>query len=302
MIGHLRASIISVVKRLRLNETKFVMDGTIYLIENKVNGHKYIGQTRQPLLQRLKMHVMESKTKSHRPLYNAFKKYGIGNFKVSILEKCSPELLDEREVFWIDFHNTFQDPQHYNCTPGGEGYNLTEEIKNKISEKMKDVPRGEQWEKSMSDSLKKKIARGEKWGFLDPSKRHGDGKHMMRKVKGIPVLNPSKNQKTFALSDKELFFDSATEAAEYFNGVNSAICNSIKYGWTAYGYKWKRLDDTPIHKQVYGVNRKTGEKTEVFPSIKAAAKHWGKRDGGLRSALQSPGERSFMDHYWYFVE
>jgi len=30
-------------------------------------------------------------------------------------------------------------------------------FQDKLSEKMKDVPRGEQWEKSMSDSLKKKI-------------------------------------------------------------------------------------------------------------------------------------------------
>ena len=277
------------------------MSGTIYLIENRINGHKYVGQTRQTLLQRLKLHVAESKTKSHRPLYRAFNKYGFKNFKVSVLEKCSVEDLDDREVFWIDFHNTFEDPHHYNCTPGGEGYNLTEEIKNKISEKMKDVPRGEQWEKSMSVAMKKKMAKGEKWGFLDPSK-HGDGKHMKRKVKGIPVLNPSGNQKVIAQSDKELFFDSSREAAKYFGGATSAICNSIKHGWTAYGYKWVRLDDTPIRKQVYGVDKKTGEKTEVFPSIKAAARHWGKRDSGIRKALNAPGDKSFMNHYWYFVE
>lgn len=280
-----------------------MIDGTIYLIENKINGHKYIGQTRQKLLQRLKMHVTESKSKSHRPLYKAFKKYGIGNFKVSILEKCSPELLDEREVFWIDFYNTFQDPQHYNCTPGGEGYNLTEEMKKRISERMKNVPRGEQWEKNMSDSLKKKIERGEKWGFLDPSK-HGDGKHTKRKVKAIPVKNLSGNTKYKPISDEILIFDSAKDAIKELTGLQSsgAIHAAIKHGWTAYGYKWEKLDNTPVKRAVYGIDRKTGKKTQVFPSIKAAARHWGKRDSGLRSALKKPGEYSFMDHYWYFVE
>ena len=41
--------------------------------------------------------------------------------------------------------------------------------------------------------------------------------------------------------------------------------------------------------------------TEVFPSIKAAARNWGKRDSGLRNALDEPGIKSFMNHYWYYA-
>tara|TARA_B100001250_G_scaffold336005_1_gene302379 strand:- start:360 stop:1214 length:855 start_codon:yes stop_codon:yes gene_type:complete len=272
----------------------------IYLIENGINGHKYVGQTMRSLKTRLQMHWSESKRDSakHRPLYRAFKKHGIGNFKVKILERCDQKELNEREVYWIDFFNTFKDPHGYNCTEGGEGGEISDEVKERIAQKMREIPRGEKWEKSMSKSLKAKFDRGEKWGFM--AKKYDTSSMHKRKVKGYPVLNPSGNQKTFAISDKVLEFDSGTEAAKFLKGKTSAISNSIKYGWTAYGYKWEKVDKRPHSRPVYGIHKDTEEKTEVFPSTKQAALHWGKRDTGLRKSLKKPGVSSFMRHYWYY--
>ena len=45
----------------------------VYLIENKVNGHKYVGQTCKPLKHRLQIHYADSKKFKERPLYRAFK-------------------------------------------------------------------------------------------------------------------------------------------------------------------------------------------------------------------------------------
>lgn len=272
--------------------------GTIYLIENTINGHKYVGQTRVKLKYRLHLHYLESKRHTQRPLYRAINKYGIGKFKVSILEKCDIEELDDKERYWISKLNTFKDSQHYNCTDGGEGNAISEDTKGRISKGMKGVPRDEKWRQSMSESIKKKSDRGEKWGCLDPNNR-GDGKHAKRKVKGIPVLNPSGNQKIIAQSDKELFFDSSVEAAKYFGGATSAICNSIKYGWTAYGYKWEVLDKKPIKIKVYGIHKNTGERTEMFPSIKAAAKNWGMNDSHFHRCLKDK-TRTAAKHYWYY--
>ena len=67
----------------------------IYLIENRVNGHKYVGETSRSLKVRLKLHYAESKRFTKRPLYNAFRKHGIGNFKVKILERCEIEKLNQ---------------------------------------------------------------------------------------------------------------------------------------------------------------------------------------------------------------
>ena len=274
------------------------MNGTIYLIENKINGHKYIGQTRVKLKQRLYQHYRESKKYTNRPLYRAINKYGIGNFKVEILEKCLVDTLDEREIYWIDFFGTFKNSQHYNCTLGGEGWEISDDTKQRISKGMSLVPRGEEWENSMSVSLKEKFDRGERWGFMN---NPGNGSHRKRKVRAIPVLNLSGNCKVKPISDEILEFDSAIEGAKFVNGKTGNICRCMSTGWTAYGYKWEKVDTTPIWRKVYGIHRKTGEKTQEFQSIKEAARYWDKKDSGIRKALKEPGVKSFMNHYWYYV-
>ena len=275
------------------------MNGTIYLIENKINGHKYVGQTRVKLKERLYQHYCESKKYTNRPLYRAINKHGIGNFKVEILEKCLVDTLDEREIYWIDFFDTFKNSQHYNCTLGGEGGEISDDTKQRISKAMSLVPRGEEWENSMSVSLKAKFDRGERWGFMNNG---GNGSHRKRKVRAIPVLNLSNYCKVNPISDEILEFDSTTEGAKFVNGKTSNISKYMNTGFTAYGYKWEKVDTTPISRKVYGIHRETGEKTQEFQSIKEAARHWNKKDSGIRKSLKEPGVKSFMNHYWYFVQ
>ena len=276
-------------------------EGEVYLIENKINGHKYVGQTLNGWKNRFRLHITESKKFPERPLYRAFNKYGIKNFKVRVLQTCDSSILDEREVYWIDFFDTFKDSQHYNCTRGGEGGEVDEKTRKRISEMMKEVPRGEKWEKSMSDSLKAKFDSGEKWGFM--AGNYDTSSHAKRRVKAIPVLNPSGNVLQWGnkpLSNEVLIFDSITEAADKVKGKVCNISRALKEGWVAYGYKWERIDKTPNSRKVYGIHKDTGERTKTFPSIKAAARNWGKRDSGLRNALEEQGVKSFMRHYWFY--
>lgn len=53
------------------------------------------------------------------PLYRAFKKYGLQNFEFKIIEECKKEKLNEREIYWIAYFNSFHNG--YNLTPGGDG-------------------------------------------------------------------------------------------------------------------------------------------------------------------------------------
>lgn len=54
------------------------------------------------------------------PLYNAIRKYGKDSFSISILEDDIPqELLDEKEIYYIDKYSTFR--EGYNNTVGGGG-------------------------------------------------------------------------------------------------------------------------------------------------------------------------------------
>lgn len=95
------------------------MSGHIYLITNKVNQKKYVGQTRTTIKERYKKHIKTSCT-SNRHLYCAMRKYGIENFILEELEYVEDDnQLDIREQYWINYYNSYYNG--YNETKGGSG-------------------------------------------------------------------------------------------------------------------------------------------------------------------------------------
>ena len=98
----------------------------IYCITNLVNGKKYVGQSTN-IENRWKMHQVAATRKSFYgydyPLYAALRKYGVESFKFEVLEECSQERLDDREIYWIDRLETFpvSAGKGYNIIRGGKG-------------------------------------------------------------------------------------------------------------------------------------------------------------------------------------
>ena len=92
----------------------------IYKITNIVSGSSYIGQATNISL-RIYQHLHSSisnKTSDYDyPLHKAIRKYGMDNFVFEILEECCSDLLDEREMYWIAFYDTYKNG--YNQTAGG---------------------------------------------------------------------------------------------------------------------------------------------------------------------------------------
>ena len=116
-------------------KNKDIIKGEIYIIKNNINNKVYVGQTIQGYKNRFWGHKHESKS-IDRPLYRAFRKYGIENFHVELLEDNIPyELLDEREVYWIEYYDCVN-PKGYNISLGGFNYR-TEEERMQMSESMK---------------------------------------------------------------------------------------------------------------------------------------------------------------------
>ena len=94
----------------------------IYLITNKVNGKKYVGQHCGDSESRWKQHLRESLNLSNnKPLYSAMRKYGLDNFTYKVLEEIPFEKgqkeLDLREIYHIHNQNSY--------IGTGDGYNLT---------------------------------------------------------------------------------------------------------------------------------------------------------------------------------
>lgn len=88
----------------------------IYKITNTINQHSYIGQSID-IDTRWRHHRNYPISNSHYPLYQAFKKYGIDKFTFEILEECSVDQLDEKEIYYIAKYNAYYDG--YNQTLGG---------------------------------------------------------------------------------------------------------------------------------------------------------------------------------------
>lgn len=106
-------------------------DSGIYCLENSINNKLYIGQA-QKIKTRIRYH---KNSKDDLPIHRAIRKYGIDNFNIYILEFTTIDNLSNIEIHFI---KKFQSNiTGYNLTKGGEGlqgYTLSEDIKNKISE------------------------------------------------------------------------------------------------------------------------------------------------------------------------
>lgn len=97
--------------------------GYIYCITNLINSKKYIGKTTTTIDERWQEHCRASRKKrcEKRPLYDAFRKYGIENFKIEEIEYIEDNnLLSKREIYWIKELQTFGH-NGYNATEGGDG-------------------------------------------------------------------------------------------------------------------------------------------------------------------------------------
>lgn len=98
--------------------------GYIYMIQNKINKKVYVGQTKQKPQDRWKDHIniaksnnSESKGISHA-IHRAIRKYGIGNFDFCVLEEVDNDLLNQREIYWIQEKDSYHNG--YNETLGGD--------------------------------------------------------------------------------------------------------------------------------------------------------------------------------------
>ena len=87
----------------------------IYKVTNKDNGKVYIGPSVE-IGKRWRQHMT---AKDDIYFHKAIQKYGVENFEWEVIEQCKKKDLDEREIYWIEYYDSFN--KGYNCTKGGEG-------------------------------------------------------------------------------------------------------------------------------------------------------------------------------------
>lgn len=114
----------------------------IYKIENIVNHKVYIGQSRN-VYRRLNNHQNDLIKNKHANDYlqKSFNKYGLEKFVFELIEECSIEMLNEKEIYWINFYGGENDDKNFNLKSGGNvSIHFSDLAKEKLSKAKKGKP------------------------------------------------------------------------------------------------------------------------------------------------------------------
>ena len=118
------------------------MYGFVYITTNHVNGKQYIGQRKYDKQGKWKEYLG-----SGIILSRAIEKYGLENFSKEIIEECkTKKILNDREIYWINYYNAVESDNFYNIASGGDGGNTiagyTDDQRNLLSTKLSDMRKG----------------------------------------------------------------------------------------------------------------------------------------------------------------
>ena len=175
--------------------------GYIYRIINRINNKQYIGLTRQlDITHRWQGHINESS--GCTLMKQAFKKYGVDNFKFEIIIICFNEDVFKYEKEYIQKFNTIM-PNGYNMTAGGEpggnfeGKKHTEATKQAISLASKKWIENLENRNKVSEGVKKGLANSEKWKKAKEEGRVGTHKYNKQPKSGEVKQKISESLKRF---------------------------------------------------------------------------------------------------------
>lgn len=96
----------------------------IYKTTNKINGKIYIGKEKKN---------DPSYLGSGKLLGLAIKKYGKSQFIKEIIEECSPDCINRKETYWIDYFQSTDRTIGYNIALGGSGGDTISNHPDKVS-------------------------------------------------------------------------------------------------------------------------------------------------------------------------
>lgn len=203
----------------------------IYKITNDINNKIYIGKTLLSIQERFKEHCRDYKREKNekRPLYNAMNKYGIKHFSIEKIEECNPNIINEREKYWIEYYGSFK--YGYNATLGGDGVPyLDYDLIISLWKQGKNIQEIVKLVNCHEDSVRKIL------DINNISHRNRVVRSKKDQYKQIAQLDKNTNEiiQIFPSIQAAYMF-----LGKQHSGHIAAVCNGKRQ--TAYGFKWQYI-------------------------------------------------------------
>lgn len=240
--------------------------GQIYKVTDLTNNFIYIGKTTKNINERKKDHLSKARRKVNNiRFHNAIRAHGQDNFTWSVIEECSNDLLNEREMYYISKLKSNNKKFGYNMTEGGDNdpkVNLGRKRSKETCLKISLAFKGRKFTKEQKKTMGK--AQSERWK-KDPAMRA-----KFRKVQ----QNNRKPIKQYTLSGNFLkYWASAAEAsislAVDSSNINRACNRHMK---TCKGFFWRFQDDVVTFVDLLELNKPKRTKEASAKSAKALSK------------------------------
>lgn len=274
----------------------------IYKITNKITGKSYIGQSVNIAI-RWSAHKSVSRsieTLDGNDLHKDMLELGINNFSFDILEETTVDKLDEREIYWIQYYNTYYDG--YNQTMGGNG-NIRLDY-NKIELLWQQGMTSKEISQILNYSQNTVNSALTNLNITTDEKRQRSHNLITAAYtpyqRAVVKLNPETNEIIET-------FDSVSAAAKSLGITRASFREGVQKHNNIYkDYKWIINTDTQIEKKfsakpVIKLDPNTKEPIEVFESASAAARAMNLAGATLicRACKNNTKSRGF---YWKYID
>lgn len=252
----------------------------IYKIENLINHKVYIGQSIS-IASRLKQHKSDLKNNRHANshLQSSWNKYGEENFIFEIIDLCTKEQLNEKEIYWIEYYGGKNNQLNFNQKDGGKFGSLNELSIEKI--KLKTIGK----HRSPKTEFKKGEHHGNEFkkGFVSPHRKKVyqydlDG-NFIKEWCGIVEIVQKMNANSSNISN---------------------CCRGIEH--SAYGYQWRYYYQSDGIGKVK-TNKKTvyqynllGELVNKFISLREMNRITGFDKSNVKKAIKT--NKIAYGYYW----